>query len=271
VSADRLGIEYLSVFGLPPVEFVQLAADLGVGYISTGLTAMPLDSLGYPPFSLRDDAGLRREFRSAMDDNGVRISLGEGFLVIPGVDCRDYASDLDVMGELGVPRINTLGLDPDRHRAFDQFASLTELAAERGMRTTLEMMPGSVVSDLEAAVDAVRHVGRQEFQLLVDTMHLARSGAGSDDLRALDPGVIGYAQLSDNPVIDSMEDYLMAATFERMVPGTGILALADILEALPADVHIGLEVPIRSQAEAGVGPLERLRPCVAAARALLPE
>ncbi|MCV7150186.1 sugar phosphate isomerase/epimerase family protein [Mycolicibacterium pyrenivorans] len=270
MNANRLGIEYLSVFGLPPVEFVRLAADLGVGYISTGLTAMPLDSLGYPPFSLRNDAGLRHELRKVMDDTGVRISLGEGFLVIPGADCRDFASDLDVMCELGVPRINTLGLDPDRPRTFDQFASLTELAAERGMRTTLEMMPGSVVGDLEAAVDAVRHVGRPEFQLLVDTMHLARSGAGADDLRALDHGVIGYAQLSDNPVIDSMEDYLVAATFERMVPGTGILPLADILEALPADVHIGLEVPIRSQAEAGVGPHERLRPCVAAARALLP-
>lgn len=268
--ADRLGIEYLSVFGLPPVEFVRLASDLGVGYISTGLTAMPLDSLGYPAFSLRDDAGLRHEMRSVMDDTGVRISLGEGFLVIPGADCRDFANDLDVMCELGVPRINTLGLDPDRHRTFDQFASLTELAAERGMRTTLEMMPGSVVGDLDAAVDALRHVGRPEFQLLVDTMHLARSGAGADALRALDPGVIGYAQLSDNPVIDSMGDYLVAATFERMVPGTGILPLADILEALPADVHIGLEVPIRSQAEAGVGPLERLRPCVAAARTLIP-
>ena len=195
-----------------------------------------------------------------MDDTGVQISLGEGFLVIPGADCGAFAHDLDLMHELRVPRINTLGLDPDRNRTFDQFAILTELAAERGMRTTLEMMPGSVVGDLEAAVAAVRHVARPDFQLLVDTMHLARSGAGAEELRALDPGVIGYAQLSDNPVIDGMGDYLMAATFERMVPGTGILPLADILEALPTDLHIGLEVPMRSQAEAGVGPVERLRP-----------
>ena len=34
---DRLGVEFLSVFGLPPVEFVNLAADLGCHYISTGL------------------------------------------------------------------------------------------------------------------------------------------------------------------------------------------------------------------------------------------
>lgn len=271
MSADRLAIEYLSVFGLAPVEFVHLAAELGVSHISTGLTAMPLDSLNYPAFSLRDDADLRRAMRTAMDDTGVQISLGEGFLVIPGADCRGFASDLDLMCGLGVPRINTLGLDPDRNRTFDQFATLTELAADRGMRTTLEMMPGSVVGDLDTAVAAVRHVGRPEFQLLIDTMHLVRSGAGAEEVRALDPTTIGYAQLSDNPVIDSMEDYIVAATFERMIPGTGTLPLADIVDALPREIPIGLEVPMRSLAEAGVGPLERLRPCVRAARALIPD
>ena len=38
---NRLGIENISVFGLPPVEFVNLAADLGCRYISTGLE--PID------------------------------------------------------------------------------------------------------------------------------------------------------------------------------------------------------------------------------------
>ena len=40
---NRLGIENISVFGLPPVEFVNLAADLGCRYISTGLE--PIDYL----------------------------------------------------------------------------------------------------------------------------------------------------------------------------------------------------------------------------------
>ncbi|WP_082939888.1 sugar phosphate isomerase/epimerase family protein [Mycolicibacterium peregrinum] len=270
MNTDRLAIEYLSVFGLPPVEFVHLVAELGVSYLSTGLTAMPLESLGYPPFSLRDDAGLRRDMRSAMDDCAVTISLGEGFLIVPGTDCTAFAADLDMMQELGAPRINTLGLDPDCHRTFDQFATLTELAAERGMSTTLEMMPGSVVGDLDTAVAAVRHVGRPDFQLLIDTMHLARSGAGAAQVRALDADVIGYAQLSDSPVIDNLADYIVAATFERMIPGMGTLHLAEIVEALPGDIPIGLEVPMRALAEAGIGPRDRLRPCVAAARALVP-
>jgi hypothetical protein len=53
------------------------------------------------------------------------------------------------------------------------------------------------------------------------------------------------------------------------VPSEGELPLADYLAALPDGLVIGLEVPLRSQAELGIGPAERLRPCVAAARTLL--
>lgn len=74
----------LSVFGLPPIEFVDLAAELGCRHISAAIQGMPLVPLGYPPFSLKDDAALRKDLLAAMDDRGVTISLGDGFLVRPG-------------------------------------------------------------------------------------------------------------------------------------------------------------------------------------------
>ena len=52
---NRLGIENISVFGLPPVEFVNLAADLGCRYISIGLESIAYNPQGYPKFSLRED------------------------------------------------------------------------------------------------------------------------------------------------------------------------------------------------------------------------
>ena len=48
---DRLGIEMLSVFGMPPIEFVHLTADLGCRYITTGMVGFtPVNTLGYQPF-----------------------------------------------------------------------------------------------------------------------------------------------------------------------------------------------------------------------------
>lgn len=266
---ERLGIEFLSVLGLPPVAFVSLAADLGCRHISTGLESSPYNPLGYPPFSLRDDRALRREMTAVMRDRDVSISLGEGMNVRQGADIRDRADDLDLMAELGVRRVNTVSLDPDLDRSVDQFGTLAEMAASRGMETTVEPSPGLTVPDLPAALDAIRQVGRPDFRILIDTMHLIRSGSGPDDIAVLDPGTVGYIQLSDAPLAPAIPHYSEEAMFERMVPGAGELPLLEILSALPRDLVIGLEVPLRSQAQAGVGPHERLGRCVDAARGLL--
>jgi len=261
----------LSVFGLPPVDFVNLAAALGCSCISTGLTGIGYNPHGYPAFSLRDDVAMRREMKAAMRDRGVGISLGEGCIIRPNKDIRDAAADMDIMQELGVERLNTLSMDPDLSRTLDQLALFAAMAAERGMLSTIELCPGFTIHDLEAALAAVRHVGRRDFNLLLDTMHLGRSGATAAEVAALDPALIGYVQLCDAPRRPSEPNYLKEAMLERMVPGEGEMPLRAYLAALPAGVTIGLEVPLGSQAEAGIGPEIRLRRCVEAARRLLAE
>ncbi|MGB8388189.1 sugar phosphate isomerase/epimerase family protein [Mycobacterium sp.] len=271
MNGDRLGIGFLGGFGLPPVEFVELAADLDCRHISTVVQGVPLVPLGYPPFSLKDDAALRKEMLAAMNHRGVTISLGDGFLVLPRTEIRKFSGDLDVLAELGVPLINVVSLDPDLGRTFDQFAALTELAAQRRIQTAVELVPGLTVGDLPTALAAKDHVGRPEFRLLIDTMHLVRSGSGPADVAALAHDHIGYAQLCDTTLQPRGENYMEEAMFERMVPGEGELPLRDILSALPPDIVIELEVPRRSLALAGISPIERLRPCVEAARRLLSE
>jgi sugar phosphate isomerase/epimerase len=265
----QLAVGFLSVFALPPVEFVSLAADLGCRHISTTVQGQPLLPLGFPPFSLKDDPALRKDLLAAMNDRGVTISLGDGFLVLPGAEMRNFCTDLDVLAELGVPRINVVSLDPDLSRTFDQFAILTELAAQRGIQTVVEPVPGLTICDLPTALAAREHVGRPDFRLLIDTMHLVRSGSSAADVAAIDPDHIGYAQLNDTTLQPRIDNYMEEAMFERMVPGEGELPLRDILSALPPDIVIEIEVPRRSLALAGVSPIDRLRPCVEAARRLL--
>jgi sugar phosphate isomerase/epimerase len=271
VPTHRLGIEQLSAFGLPPVEFVHLAANLGCQCISAGLVGLGYNPNGYPDFSLREDKALRRATIAAMRERDVAISLGEGCIIRPGSDIRDAAADMDIMAELGVERINTTSMDPDLARTLDQLGLFAEMAAARSMVSTLELCPALTIRDLGMAVDAVRHVGRADFTLLLDTMHLGRSGATGADVAALDPAMISYVQLCDAPRVPSEPNYLKEATFERMVPGEGDMPLRDYLAAIPPSVTISLEVPLQAMAEAGVEPLERLRPCVAAARMLMAE
>ena len=142
------------------------------------------------------------------------------------------------------------------------------MADALGIETVIEIGPGPI-ANLNAALAAVRHVGKPNFRILIDTMHFVRSGSGAADIAALNANVIGYVQLCDAPLRSKHFSYMEEALYERMVPGTGELPLLDILTALPEDVVIGLEVPQRSLAEAGVGPYERVARCIEATRGLL--
>lgn len=265
----KAGIELISVFGMPPVAYVELARDLGCPHISTGLTPMDFNPHGYPPHSLRERA-TRAEMAAALRDCGVSISLGEGFLVQPGRDVRQTCgADLEAMAELGARRINSVSFEADFARNVDQLGRLAEMAATLGMETMLEFVPCFAVADLPTAHAIVHAVGRSDLRLLIDTMHVGRSGATPADLAAIDRALIGYVQLCDVPLRPRIADYLEEAKFERMVPGQGELPLREMLAALPRESPVGLEVPLRSQALAGAGPHERLSPCVAAATALL--
>jgi len=83
---------------------------------------------------------------------------------------------------------------------MDQFGALADLAAVFGVELTTELAPGLTVADLPTALAAVRDVGRSNFRLLIDTMHLVRSGSGASDLARIDPNLIGYIQLCDAPL-----------------------------------------------------------------------
>jgi sugar phosphate isomerase/epimerase len=266
---NRLGIETISAFGLPPVEYVNLAADLGCAHISVGLSPIDINPHGYVPFDLRDDAALRREMKAALRDRGVSISLAEGLTVKPGIEARSRAVEFDVFAELGAGRVNVVSLDPDFSRTIDQFAITVEMAAERGMLATTEFAPGLTIADLPTALEVIRQVRQKDFRLLIDTMHFIRSGSTPADLAALDPELIGYVQLCDAPLASQFPTYMQEAMTERRVPGQGELPLLEILRIVPRDRVVSLEVPMLSLAKAGVGPVDRLRPAVAAARALL--
>jgi len=266
---DRLAIEFISVFAMPPPDFVALSAEMGVSRI--GLAAAPITANphGYPAWDLRSDAALLRETRAALAAHGVSLALGEGFLVMPGIEIADAAAAMDIMAELGAPRVNSVVIEADRTRAFDQFGRFAEMAGERGMKAAIEFLPMQWPQTLAEAVAFVTDSGADNAQLVIDAMHLFRSGGTAAELAQVDTALIGHIQICDVPMPARNPDYGDEARHERLSPGDGDLPLADFLAALPRDRIVGLEVPMLGKAMAGIGPKERLTPAIAAARTLL--
>ncbi len=273
-----LGIDMLTLLGMPPDQHVRLAAELGCAGISTGLESLPFelfgltDSAPYPGWSLRDDTALRREFVAALRDTGIAIGLGEGFQVARECKPADFAADLDLMAEFGAERINVVCMDEEMvasgAQVKDEMAEFAEMALGRGLGFTIEYFPPTGINTLERALDIIDHVGRGNARLLLDSMHFFRTGGTIETLRALDPDLIGYVQLADAAAGPPGEDYLTMAMFARGVPGKGELPLREFLAALPDGVRVSIEVPRLDDLRAGMTVQEHAARCVAAAREL---
>lgn len=234
------------MFGMPPVGHITIAAELGCANVSLGPSPVPWKLDRFPAWSLLEDANLRRETRAALRDTGVSFALADGFTIRPTTEASDRAVHLDMVAGLGARRICAVSMESDAERALDQMAILAEMAAERGMDFAFEFAPPHTFGTLDAAYRAVKKVGRPNTTLLIDTMHLVRTGSTVADLARIPREAIGYIQVSDAPLLSDGPDYYEEACFERMLPGEGEIPLQDILAALPHDLPVGLEVPMQS-------------------------
>lgn len=267
---NKLGIDCLCGFGMPPVAFTRLAAELGCNSVSLNLSPNPgFNPDRHPAWSLRDDPALRRDTAAAARDTGVCIGMVEGFVLIPGRDIRAYAADLDIVCEIDSKRIAANSADKDLQKTIDGFVILAEMAAERGLLVSAEMGSMGPYGQVEAALALVRGVGKDNFNLLIDSMHFLRLGNTIEQFAALDPALIGYVQLCDAPLTNRFDTYMEEAMYERLAPGDGELPLREFVKLIPPDVTVSLEIPMRALAEQGLGPRERIAPCVDAAREML--
>lgn len=267
--ANRLGIEMLTLLGMPPVEHIRLAGELGCVSISTGLMRLPMAMFGraelHPEWSLLDDAVLRREVKAALADTGVHIGLGEGFRVAPDLEAESFAPQLDIFAELGAWRINAISTEADEARAIDQFGKLSDMVLDRGMRFLVEFAPPHALNNAEKALAVADALGHDRCGMMLDAMHFFRSGGTVEQIASLP---VIYAQMCDAPRASPGISYMEEAMFQRQVPGEGELPLREWVAALPADCEIGLEVPQVAALENGVSARDHAERVVKAARAL---
>jgi sugar phosphate isomerase/epimerase len=241
----RVGLEYLSVFGMHPVQYVELAAELGFDFASVNLAGAANAPDPCHRFALRQDAGLRHAVADASKRTGLSIELVEGLMITPESRAAALIRDLDAATELRATSVCITNLLRDFDQGCEEFRSAAELAAQRGLRVTTEVGVG-LARTFAAAAAIVQRVDHPAFTLLIDTMHFFRRDGTLEALAALDPRHIGHIQLNDVPMPASLKNYLDEALFERRAPGDGDLPLASFLGLIAEQVAVGLEVPIRS-------------------------
>jgi sugar phosphate isomerase/epimerase len=260
-----LCLDFLTAVESSPPELATLAAANGLGLIA--IMVHPAD--GVPDFGMAAETPMRRETRGRCHDLGVAIDMIEGFLLKPETDCADFRASLESGAWLEARCVNVLLRDPDISRLRENFAAFCDLAGEYELEVITEWSRRTPLpSPADAAAFLVR-TNRADARLQLDSLHLFRGGFSASNAAALDPRIIGRAQLSDGPAEMPVERHFEEALGERQTPGEGELPLGAFVSALPAGTIIGIEVPLTLLRRQGVGPKERVRRAVAATRNLL--
>lgn len=267
-AEERIGLDHLTLAGVSPPDLISAAAQAGARNVSLHLRNN-VNPMNLPAFSLLEDAALRRETARRAADLGVAISLAEGFVVLPGQSVEQHRRGFDILGELGCTRVNSLSLDTSWERTKDEMAALGVIAAEYGVTVNIESFRRSIIASLARAKELLDHAGLPNIRLMVDTMHVTRSGEADSFLR-IDPGLFGYVQISDGPFAEPDDEaYQKESLYNRQIPGEGEMPLVAMMRHVPADVIVSAEVPQTRRRQAGESDVEIARSVVAGIRKVL--
>lgn len=223
-----------TVLDAAPEEAIDAAAAAG------------LDALGLRFEERPGDAVLSR-LRERIDAAGLRVLDVEVVRLTPDTSAADVDWLVDTAGALGARFVLTVSHDDDRDRTRRELERLCDRAAPLGVAIGLEFMAFTSIGRLAEAHDVVVATGRPNIGVLVDVLHLARSGGTPADLAGPAGARIGYVQLCDGPAAATEGPGALVdeARHHRLMPGEGELPLLDVLAALGdrfEDIPVSVEV-----------------------------
>ena len=265
--ARPIGLAALTALELAPPDLVSCAARAGYDHVGLRLVPATPDEVRHP---IVGDTPLVRETLRRLADTGVRVFDVEVFRLTPETKVESFRGALDTAARLGAREALVAGNDADLERLVDRMAAFCALCAEFDMGASLEPMPWTSVRDFAQGARIVERTGMPNAGLLIDPIHFDRGGARVDEIARVPASRFRYVQLCDAPAERPTDTagLLHQARAERRMPGDGDLDLAGILRALPRNIPISVEVPMRTVAQT-VPALERARRLLDKTRNLL--
>lgn len=263
---NRLSLDHLTVHEATPPQLIDIAAQTGCAATAMWFHAPPF---GAEPYPMIGDTPMRRETLSRIAQTGVIVHTVGIFTLLPETDFDKYRGMMESGAALGAKRAICLGFDPEPRRTLDNFCRLCRLAAEFGMAVDMEFIAFSSVNSLDAALQLLECSRQSNAGLILDPLHLTRSGGMPADIARVPRSLIGYAQICDGPSTMAADQQMFEGAEQRQIPGEGQFPLRQFIDALPDDVLIGVEIPLRDRVERGMGALERAKLAVSASRKLI--
>jgi len=213
-----------------------------------------------------------RDVRAALDDTGISIFDFEVIWISPGKHDPNHERAIELAAEFGAENVLVVSSDPNPTETKNRFERICALCGQVGITAALEFLPITEVRTLQDALDILRDVDHPAGRLLVDPLHLARSGGHPVDLKRVPEALFSYAQYCDAPMkLDDMSygSLMKEAIDGRLLAGDGELPLQELIAALPEELPLALELRSKSLRDAYPDPTARARRVLENAKAHL--
>jgi sugar phosphate isomerase/epimerase len=239
---------------LPEFTSVQMAqAAAGSGFQAVGLWVE----------TDKWDAGVTRDIRRIVADAGLVVLDAEVIWIRPGPLDPDHLRIVDIAAEVDARNLLVVSSDPDLDATAEKLGALIDHARPAGIAVSLEFGAFTEMKSLAMALDVLERTGRSDAGLLIDPLHLARTGGGPADVARVPRGRFSYAQFCDAPAsgpsVDDIKGIIDEAVDGRLFPGDGALPLPELLDALPPGVPLSVELRSKALRDAWPDPTERAR------------
>jgi sugar phosphate isomerase/epimerase len=241
---NRLSLAPLTINEAGPLELIAAAAAGDFDAIDLRVVGPP----GVAPVEPVTEA-LAAAIRRRLADSGIAAFSATGIWLAPDFAVAQVEPALATIAALGAGHCLAAGYDDDWPRLTANFVALCEAAARYRLTIAVEFMPYLPVKNVADAARLLRDAAQPNAGMIVDALHLARSGGTPADLAIVPPSQIAYVQLCDAPrVRPAVMERRDESLHNRLYPGAGELPLFELMDALPREVTIDLEAPCAADA-----------------------
>jgi sugar phosphate isomerase/epimerase len=211
-----------------------------------------------------------RDAKSALADSGLELLDVEVIWIKPDSDMSLHKRSLDIGAELGATNILCVSSNPDMGATAARLAALCAHAEPCGMRVSLEFGIFTEVKTLSAAMAVLDAVAHPLRALLIDPIHVDRSGSTVEQIAAVPRSLLPYAQFCDASAIrpdpNDFDAVIIDAIDLRLQCGEGVLPLRAMLDALPTDIPLSIELRSKALRESYPDPNDRAKAVADATR-----
>ena len=186
-----------------------------------------------------------REVRQRLDDTGV-IAL-DIEPIIPSEEGNDFAEQLiEAAAVIGARHILFTSRLKDQARTTARYQEVCEVARPHGIKVVCEFLPIFPLNTLSMAAEIVATANVTNGGVLIDNLHLSRSGSSVEEVSGMPRELFPYLQICDAPAERPVDfgALLDEALNGRLCPGEGSLPIVELLQVVP---NVPLSFEVRSK------------------------